>query len=43
MEVAFVSGIVIDAHAVMHIGLHLQSAVNDECAAGLYERGVVAE
>ena len=43
MEVAFVEAVGIDLHALLHVGLHLQTGVDDERSSGLDERGVVAE
>ena len=43
MEVTLVAAVVEGPHALAHLWLHLQSAVDDECASGLDERGVVAE
>ena len=43
MEVALVATVVVNLYAFLHVLLHLQVAVDDECAARLDECGVVAE
>ena len=43
VEVALVEGIVVAVDAGLQVLLHLESAVDDERAAGLDELGVVAE
>ena len=43
MEVAFVETVFVDAYPFLHMLLHFEIFVEDECTAGLDEFGVVAE
>ena len=43
VEVALGATVLVYLHSGLHVGVHLESAVYDECAAGLYECGVMAE